>query len=208
MHHVRAHRRRAASRRWLSQPFTLTTGDTYFITFLKQPPPTAVADALVAASNDFDTLEVHGRDVHWHMRGKSTDTQLKPAVWKQLGEHASTSRNVNMLTQAAGQDRLTVHRGSGGPGLDHAPGRRRGDPTTSVKPLCSRSTTASRTYGSRSIAAPQVGDGSSVRSSPRGGPEPVASFQPTRARRALAILAAAVPRPPAIAQTAASGHEN
>ncbi len=81
------------------QPFTLDAGDTYFITFLKQPPPKAVADALVAASNDFDTLEVHGRDVHWHMRGKSTDTQLKPAVWKQLGEHASTSRNVNMLSK-------------------------------------------------------------------------------------------------------------
>jgi hypothetical protein len=42
---------------------------------------------------------VHGREVHWRMHGKSTDTQLKSAVWKQLGEHASTSRNVTMLTK-------------------------------------------------------------------------------------------------------------
>jgi uncharacterized protein (DUF1697 family) len=79
------------------EPFALAAGDTYFITFLKEPPTTTVATALADASNDFDTLEVHGRDVHWHMRGKSTDTKLKAAVWRQLGEHASTSRNVTML---------------------------------------------------------------------------------------------------------------
>jgi uncharacterized protein (DUF1697 family) len=81
------------------EPFTLQPGDTYFITFLKAPPAKQVASALEHASNDFDTLVVHGRDVHWHMRGKSTDTKLRPAVWRQLGEHASTSRNVNMLTK-------------------------------------------------------------------------------------------------------------
>jgi hypothetical protein len=58
-----------------------------------------VAAALEAASNDFDTLVAHGREVHWRMHGKSTETELKPAVWKQLGEHASTSRNVTMLTK-------------------------------------------------------------------------------------------------------------
>jgi len=81
------------------EPFSMTSGDTYFITFLKDAPPKRTAAALKEASNDFDTLVVHGRDVHWHMRGKSTDTKLKAAVWRQLGEHASTSRNVNMLTK-------------------------------------------------------------------------------------------------------------
>jgi uncharacterized protein (DUF1697 family) len=81
------------------QPFALSSGDTYFVTFLKAVPSKAVAAALEAASNDFDTLVVHGREVHWRMHGKSTETQLKPAVWKQLGEHASTSRNVTMLTK-------------------------------------------------------------------------------------------------------------
>jgi uncharacterized protein (DUF1697 family) len=81
------------------QPFTMSGGDTYFITFLKQPLDAPLARELEQASNDFDTLEVHGRDVHWHMRGKSTDTKLKASVWRRLGEHASTSRNVTMLTK-------------------------------------------------------------------------------------------------------------
>ena len=80
-------------------PFSLAAGDTYFITFLKTAPSAAVAKALREASNDFDTLEVHGRDVHWRMRGKSTDTKIKPATWKLLGPNGSTSRNVNMLTK-------------------------------------------------------------------------------------------------------------
>jgi uncharacterized protein (DUF1697 family) len=83
------------------RPFTMSAGDTYFITFLKSPPAAPVARGLEQASNGFDTLVVHGRDVHWHMRGKSTDTQVKAVVWRSLGEHASTSRNVTMLTKLA-----------------------------------------------------------------------------------------------------------
>jgi len=30
---------------------------------------------------------------------QNADTKLQAAVWRQLGEHASTSRNVNMLTK-------------------------------------------------------------------------------------------------------------
>jgi uncharacterized protein (DUF1697 family) len=78
-------------------PFPLAPGDTYFITFLKQAPSAKVRAQLEAASNDFDTLVVDGRDVHWRMRGKSTDTTVKAATWNLLGEHASTSRNVNLL---------------------------------------------------------------------------------------------------------------
>lgn len=79
------------------EPFTMATGDTYFITFLKQAPTAAVAKALEAASNDFDTLIVHGRDVHWCMRGKSTDTTVAKKTWNLVGEHGSTSRNTTML---------------------------------------------------------------------------------------------------------------
>jgi uncharacterized protein (DUF1697 family) len=79
------------------RPFKLAAGDTYFITFLKNPPSAATARSLESASNDFDTLEVHGRDVHWRMRGKSTDTKLASKTWSQVGEHGSTSRNVNLL---------------------------------------------------------------------------------------------------------------
>ncbi len=80
------------------EPFTVAPGDTYFLTFLKDAPSKPKATALEALSNDFDTLVVKGRDVHWRMRGKSTDTQLTTTAWDhKVGHHRSTSRNTNML---------------------------------------------------------------------------------------------------------------
>jgi uncharacterized protein (DUF1697 family) len=84
-----------------AQPFAVNQGDTYFLTFLKTAPSAATARALEAASNDFDTLVVRGRDVHWRMRGRSTDTTLKSKTWNLVGEHRSTSRNVTMLRKLA-----------------------------------------------------------------------------------------------------------
>ena len=78
-------------------PFPVADGDTYFVTFLQSAPTAAVARSLESASNDFDTLVVHGREVHWRMHGKSTDTTLKKKDWNVLGEHGSTSRNITML---------------------------------------------------------------------------------------------------------------
>jgi uncharacterized protein (DUF1697 family) len=80
------------------EPFKVAAGDTYFITFLKSDPSPANRRALVELTNDFDALVVKGRDVHWRMRGKSTDTKLKTKDWEDIvGRHRSTSRNVNML---------------------------------------------------------------------------------------------------------------
>ncbi len=79
-------------------PFELVEGDTYFVTFLKSPPNAAVARELESLSNEMDTLVVRGRDVHWRMHGKSTDSSLKSKDWATLvGEHRSTSRNIAML---------------------------------------------------------------------------------------------------------------
>jgi uncharacterized protein (DUF1697 family) len=80
-----------------ARPFPVAPGDTYFITFLRTQPAAATKRVLEAASNEFDTLVVIGRDVHWRMRGKSTDTTVPPATWRLVGEHGSTSRNVNLL---------------------------------------------------------------------------------------------------------------
>jgi|SRR5829696_701748 len=79
------------------RPFDIATGDTYFITFLKRAPAASIARRLEAASNDFDTLVVRGREVHWRMRGRSTESTITAATWRLLGEHASTSRNANLL---------------------------------------------------------------------------------------------------------------
>lgn len=93
---VRTHRELVAA--MAVEPFRLEPHDTYFITFLRSAPSAQAKQDLEAASNEFDTIEVHGMDVHWRMRGKSTDTTVKPAVWRRaVGEHGSTSRNTNML---------------------------------------------------------------------------------------------------------------
>jgi uncharacterized protein (DUF1697 family) len=81
-----------------TEPFAIAKGDTYFLTLLKAAPPPAKRGALEALSNDFDTLVVKGRDVHWRMHGKSTDTKLKTKDWDGIvGRHRSTSRNMTML---------------------------------------------------------------------------------------------------------------
>ncbi len=82
-------------------PFAVAAGDTYFVTFLKAPPDAATARVLTSLSNEFDTLVVRGRDVHWRMHGKSTDSRLKKKDWEVVGKNNSTSRNINMLRRFA-----------------------------------------------------------------------------------------------------------
>jgi uncharacterized protein (DUF1697 family) len=80
------------------QPFAVGPGDTYFVTFLKDRPSADQTSALEALSNDFDTLVVDRGDVHWLMRGKSTETKLPTKAWDGVvGRHRSTSRNTTML---------------------------------------------------------------------------------------------------------------
>lgn len=81
-----------------AEPFEVARGDTYFLTLLKISPTPAKRQALEALTNSFDTLVVEGRDVHWRMHGKSTDTKLKTKDWEGIvGRHRSTSRNLTML---------------------------------------------------------------------------------------------------------------
>ena len=87
-----------------ARPFTLAAGDTHFVTFLKKAPSTVDGKRLEGLSNDFDTLVAHGAEVHWRMRGRSTDSRLSKRDWeKVLGPLSSTSRNITMLTKLAGK---------------------------------------------------------------------------------------------------------
>lgn len=83
-----------------ARPFGLESGDTHFVVFLKKAPSANDATRLEGLSNDFDTLVVTGSEVHWRMRGRSTDSHLTKRDWeKVLGPLSSTSRNVTMLTK-------------------------------------------------------------------------------------------------------------
>jgi uncharacterized protein (DUF1697 family) len=58
--------------------------------------------AVEALSNDHDEVVVHGRDVHWLIRSKSTETTLGPKRWKDaLPDNPTTARNMTMLRKLA-----------------------------------------------------------------------------------------------------------
>jgi uncharacterized protein (DUF1697 family) len=80
------------------RPFDVAGSDTHFVTFLKTVPTAAQRSALEGLSNDYETLVVRGRDVHWLMHGKSSDSKLTKRDWEKiLGTNTSTSRNTTML---------------------------------------------------------------------------------------------------------------
>lgn len=89
------------------RPFDVAVGDTYFVTFLLDQPTAAQSRDLEDLSGEFDTLRVVGREVHWLMRGKSTDSKLVKRDWEKiLGKNSSTSRNTTMLTRLL--DKITA----------------------------------------------------------------------------------------------------
>jgi uncharacterized protein (DUF1697 family) len=82
------------------EPFgPLADRDTWSVTFLRTAPKAAAKQAIAALSNDVDTLEVHGADLHWHVRGGGRmGTTVKDAqVGKALGGIEGTNRSSTML---------------------------------------------------------------------------------------------------------------
>lgn len=58
--------------------------------------------AVEGLSNNHDEVVVHGRDVHWLIRSRSTETTLGPRQWKRaLPNNPTTARNMTMLTKLA-----------------------------------------------------------------------------------------------------------
>ena len=81
-----------------AEPFEVGPGATHFLTLLKSRATPAQRKLLEALTNDVDTLVVNGRDVHWRMHGKSSDTTLPARAWDAIvGPKLSTSRNTTML---------------------------------------------------------------------------------------------------------------
>jgi len=60
----------------------------------------AETKAVEALSNEHDEVVVRGRDVHWLIRSKSSETSLGPKEWKQaLPDNPTTARNTTMLAR-------------------------------------------------------------------------------------------------------------
>lgn len=84
-----------------AQPFgAIAAGHTHFALFALTRLTAPEKRAVEGLSNDHDTVQVHGRDVHWLIRSKSTETTLGPKRWKEaLPDNPTTARNMTMLTK-------------------------------------------------------------------------------------------------------------
>jgi uncharacterized protein (DUF1697 family) len=88
------------------KPFgAIAAGHTHFALLILTKPTAAQKRAIEALSNDHDEVVVRGRDVHWLIRSKSTETTLGPKQWKDvLPDTPTTARNTTMLAKLV--DRL------------------------------------------------------------------------------------------------------
>jgi uncharacterized protein (DUF1697 family) len=85
------------------KPFgNIATGHTHFALLPLTPLTPKEKAAVEALSNDRDEVVVRGRDVHWLIRSKSTETTLGPRAWKDaLPKNPTTARNTTMLMKLA-----------------------------------------------------------------------------------------------------------
>jgi uncharacterized protein (DUF1697 family) len=86
-----------------ARPFgDLASGHTHFALLPLTRLTAGEKKAVEAMSNDRDDVLVRGRDVHWLIRAKSTETTLGPKQWLDaLPGNPTTARNMTMLTKLA-----------------------------------------------------------------------------------------------------------
>ena len=85
------------------KPFgSIAAGHTHFALLTLTPMTASEKKGVEALSNQHDTVVVEGRDVHWLIRSKSTETTLGPVQWSSaLPDNPTTARNMTMMTKLA-----------------------------------------------------------------------------------------------------------
>ncbi len=86
-----------------AKPFgDIAAGHTHFALLPLTRLTAAEKKAVEGLSNDHDEVVVRGRDVHWLIRSKSTETTLGPKLWKDaLPDNPTTARNMTLVTRLA-----------------------------------------------------------------------------------------------------------
>lgn len=84
------------------KPFNLKGADTHFVLLPLKRMTAKDKKAVLGMANEHDELLISGRDVHWLIHGKSTETTLGPKEWKQaLPDNPTTARNMRMVSRLA-----------------------------------------------------------------------------------------------------------
>ncbi|MCW2524057.1 MAG: hypothetical protein JWO63_2392 [Frankiales bacterium] len=84
-----------------AKPFgVIEPGHTHFVLLTLTPLTAAEQKSAEALSNSHDEVVLLGRDLHWLIRSKSTETTLGPKEWKSaLPENPTTARNTTMMAK-------------------------------------------------------------------------------------------------------------
>ena len=85
------------------KPFgVIAAGHTHFALLPLTRLTATEKKAVEALTNDHDEVVMRGRDVHWLIRSKSTETTLGSRQWSQaLPDNPTTARNTTMLERLA-----------------------------------------------------------------------------------------------------------
>jgi len=86
-----------------ARPFgVITAGHTHFVLLPLTRLTATEKTAVEGLSNEHDEVVIRGRDVHWLIRSKSTETTLGPKRWRDaLPGNPTTARNTTMLAKLA-----------------------------------------------------------------------------------------------------------
>jgi uncharacterized protein (DUF1697 family) len=69
--------------------------------FLRSAPTAAVRKAVVALETERDELRIHGRELYWHVRGRTMDSLLKPKSLDRALGGPTTMRNTKTVRRVA-----------------------------------------------------------------------------------------------------------
>jgi uncharacterized protein (DUF1697 family) len=82
-------------------PGEVEEGHTLSVAFLKQHPGDQVAQRLRGMRTDYDELLVHGRELYWLARGRSSDSTVWRTPMEKILGGPATSRNVTTVRKLA-----------------------------------------------------------------------------------------------------------
>ena len=79
---------------------------TVHVIFTRTPIEPERAARIVALGTGYDDLRVFGREVFWRTRGRSSDSEIKPAAFGRAIGNPGTARNITTVRKLA--DKLRV----------------------------------------------------------------------------------------------------
>lgn len=77
-------------------------GELVQVGFLKTKPTAAVKRAVAALATDKDELVLRGRELHWHVRGRTMDSRIKPKALGDVLGAPTTVRSITTVRKIAG----------------------------------------------------------------------------------------------------------